>query len=137
MSILAMPVSWHGNFRSRSLVSAELFIASVLSKIMGRENMALPDEVKENLKEVLSAWLENFEPIAEAERDFLARIGIEPKRETMVSYTAGVVDTVVGSYIHTLFNRGMTDDEDAEMIAIFKEKLPELERKLDEFLSKD
>jgi hypothetical protein len=99
--------------------------------------MALPDEVKENLKEVLNAWLENFDPIAEAERDFLARIGIEPKRETMVSYTAGVVDTVVGSYIHTLFNRGMTAEEDAEMIAVFKEKLPELERKLDEFLGRD
>ncbi|MGC9443612.1 MAG: hypothetical protein ACP5E9_01560 [Candidatus Methanospirareceae archaeon] len=104
---------------------------------MGQKKMALPDEVSENLKEVLSAWLENFEPIAEAEREFLARIGIEPTRETMVSYTAGVVDTVVGSYVHTLFNRGMTEEEDAEMIAVFKEKLPELERKLDEFLSKD
>ncbi|MBN1456004.1 MAG: hypothetical protein JW945_07120 [Methanomicrobia archaeon] len=99
--------------------------------------MTLPDEVRANLEEVLSAWLENFEPIAEAERDFLARIGIEPMRETMLSYTAGVVDTVVGSYIHTLFNRGMTDDEDAEMIAVFKEKLPEFEHKLDEFLGRD
>ena len=99
--------------------------------------MALPDEVKENLNDVLIAWLENFEPIAEAERDFLARIGIEPKRETMLSYTAGVVDTVVGSYIHALFNRGMTDEEDAEMIAVFKEKLPELGRKLDDFLDRN
>ncbi|HDS44801.1 MAG TPA: hypothetical protein ENN68_01675 [Methanomicrobia archaeon] len=99
--------------------------------------MVLPDEVSENLKAVLSAWLENFEPIAEAERDFLARVGIEPTRETMISYTAGVVDTVVGSYIHALFNRGMTADEDAEMIAVFKEKLPEFERKLDEFLAND
>ena len=97
--------------------------------------MTLPNEVKERLEEAINDWLLRVDEIAEVELDFLEKIGIEPKRETLLSYTAGVLDSIVGGVIHGLYDRGMTDEEDEEMIELMKRKIPELELKFKEFLS--
>jgi hypothetical protein len=52
--------------------------------------MTLLNEVKERLEEAINDWLLRVDEIAEAELDFLEKIGIEPKRETLLSYTAGI-----------------------------------------------
>ncbi len=96
--------------------------------------MTLTNEVKERLEEVINEWLLRFDEIAEAELEFLEKIGIEPKLETLLSYTAGVLDSLVGSFIHCLYDRGMTEEEDEEMIELMKRKIPELEIKFKAFL---
>ena len=97
--------------------------------------MPLPKEAEENLEEVMDEWLENFDAIAEVAYDFLKAVGIEPTRETLLSYSAGVLDSLVGGFIHCLYDRGMTKEEDDELIELIKRKLPALERKFNAFLS--
>lgn len=99
--------------------------------------MTLPNEVKERLEEVINDWLLSFNEIAESESHFLDAVGLEPKLETLLSYTIGVLDSIVGGYIHSLYNRGMTEDEDAELIELLQEKMPELEQKFKRFLKKE
>ncbi|MBC8521656.1 MAG: hypothetical protein H8D26_06675 [Methanomicrobia archaeon] len=96
--------------------------------------MTLPNEVKERLEEGINDCLLNFDEIAEAGMIFLEKIGIEPKLETLLSYTAGVLDSIVGSFIHAQYDRGMNAEEDEEMIELIKRKIPELELKFKEFL---
>jgi hypothetical protein len=96
--------------------------------------MALSKEVKEGLEKAINDWLSRFDEIAEAELNFLEKIGIEPKRETLLSYTAGVLDSSVGSFIHCLYDRGMTEEEDKEMIELMKRKIPVFELKFKAFL---
>ncbi len=96
--------------------------------------MTLPNEAKENLEEVVNDWLLKFDEIAEAEMVFLEEIGIEPKLESLLGYTVGILDSIVGSYIHCLYDRGMTEDEDKELIELLKGKIPELELKFKLFL---
>jgi hypothetical protein len=91
-------------------------------------------EVKKRLEEGINDWLLRFDEIAEAELIFFEKIGIEQKLETLLSYTVGVLDSIVGGVIHGLYDRGMTDEEDEEMIELMKRKIPELEIKLKEFL---
>ena len=66
--------------------------------------------------------------------DFLEKIWIEPKLETLLSYTTGVLESIVGSFIHCLYDRGMAEEEDEEMIELIKRKIPELEIKVKAFL---
>ena len=47
---------------------------------------------------------------------FLEKIGIEPNLETLLSYAAGVQDSIVDSFIHAQYGRGMSVEEDEEMI---------------------
>jgi hypothetical protein len=89
--------------------------------------MTLPNEVKEKLEEGIDKWLLNFDEIAEAGMIFLDKIGIEPNLETLLSYAAGVLDSIVGSFIHAQYDRGMNAEEDEEMIELIKEKIPALE----------
>ena len=97
--------------------------------------MTLPKEVKERLEEVINDRLLRLDEIAEAELDFLEKRGIEPKLETLLSYTTGVLDySIVGSFIHCLYDRGMAEEEDEEMIELIKRKIPELEIKVKAFL---
>lgn len=96
--------------------------------------MTLPKEVKKRLEEAINDWLLRFDEIAEAELDFLEKIGIEPKLETLLSYTAGVWDSIVGGFVHGLYDREMTEEEDEEMIELIKREIPELEIKLKVFL---
>ena len=98
--------------------------------------MTLPNEVKERLEEVMNDWLLRSDEIARAGFDFLEKIGIEPKLETLLSYTVGVWDSVVGSFIHHQYERGMTEAEDKEMIELIKREIPELEIKFRAFLEK-
>jgi hypothetical protein len=98
--------------------------------------MTLPNGVKERLEEVVNDWLLRFDAIAEAELEFLERIGIEPTLETLLSYTAGVMDSIVGSYIDYLYGRGTTLEEDEELVELIKGKIPELEIKFEEFLKR-
>ena len=65
---------------------------------------------------------------------FLEKIGIEPNLETLLSYAAGVLDSIVGGFIHAQYDRGMNEEEDEEMIELIKEKIPALELKFKEFL---
>jgi hypothetical protein len=97
--------------------------------------MTLPKAVEEKLEEVLEEWLVNFDATAEVECDFLKEVGIEPTLETLLSYTVGVADAFVGGFIHCLYDRGMTREEDDELVELIKRKLPELERKFNAFLS--
>jgi hypothetical protein len=97
--------------------------------------MTLPKEVKKQLEEVIDDWLSRFEEIAETEVDFLVRIGLEPNLETLLSYTAGVLDSLVGGYIHCLNDRGMTEEENDELVELLKRIIPELERECKAFLS--
>jgi hypothetical protein len=99
-----------------------------------RDSMTLSKEVKEGLEKAINDWLSRFDEIAEAELNFLERIGIEPKHETLLSYTAGVLDSSVGSFIHCLYDRGMTEEEDKEMIELLKRKIPVFELKFKAFL---
>lgn len=99
--------------------------------------MALPNEVKERLEEVINDWLLGFNEIAESESHFLDAVGLEPKLETLLSYTIGVLDSIVGGYIHCLYNRGMTEEEDEELIELLQGKMPELEQKFKLFLKKE
>jgi len=98
--------------------------------------MTLPNEVKERLEEVMNDWLLKSDEIAGAGFDFLENIGVEPKLETLLSYTVGVWDSIVGSFIHQHYDRGMTEEEDEELIELIKSKIPELELKLKAFLEK-
>ena len=52
----------------------------------------------------------------------------------MLSYAAGVLDSIVGSFIHAQYDRGMNEGEDEEMIELIKGKIPALELKFKEFL---
>lgn len=105
----------------------------VKSKDINR-NMTLPNEVKERLEEAINDWLLWVDEIAEAELNFLEKIGIGPKRETLLSYTAGVLDSTVGGFIHGLYDREMTEEEDEETSELMKRKIPEFELKFKEFL---
>ena len=96
--------------------------------------MTLPNEVKARLEEGINEWLLNFDEIAEAGMIFLEKIGIEPNLETLLSYAAGVLDSIVGSFIHAQYDRGMSVEEDEEMIELIKGKIPALELKFKEFL---
>ena len=81
--------------------------------------MTLPNEAKARLEEGINEWLLNFDEIAEAGMIFfLAKIGIEPNLETLLSYAAGVLDSIVGSFIHAQYDRGMNEGEDEEMIEL-------------------
>ena len=51
-----------------------------------------------------------------------------------MSYAAGVLDSIVGSFIHVQYDRGMNVEEDEEMIGLIKRKIPALELKFKEFL---
>ncbi len=51
-----------------------------------------------------------------------------------MSYAAGVLDSIVGSFIHAQYDRGMNAEEDEEMIELIKGKIPEFELKFKEFL---
>jgi hypothetical protein len=99
--------------------------------------MPLPDEAKQNLEEAIDDWLLRFDEIAESEYEFLKRIGIEPTLESLMSYTAGILDSIVGGYIHSQCDRGMTEAEDAELIELLKGKIPEFKRKFKAFLSEE
>jgi len=46
------------------------------------------------MEEGINDWLLRFDEIAEAELDFFEKIGIEPKLETLLSYTVGVLDFI-------------------------------------------
>jgi hypothetical protein len=96
--------------------------------------MTLPNGVKAKLEEGINDWLLNFDEIAEAGMIFLEKIGIEPNLNTLLSYSAGVLDSIVGSFIHAQYDRGMNVEEDEEMIELIKGKIPELELKFKEFL---
>lgn len=97
-------------------------------------NMTLPAEAKRNLEEAIDDWLLRFDEIAESESEFLKRIGIEPTLETLLSYTAGILDSIVGGYIHSKYDRKMTEAEDAELIELLNVFLPEFEHKFKSFL---
>jgi hypothetical protein len=96
--------------------------------------MTLPNEVKKRLEAVMNDWLTKSDEIAGAGFDFLESLGIEPKLETLLGYTIGVWDSLVGSFIHQEYDRGMTEEEDKELIELIKSKIPELELKLSAFL---
>ena len=66
--------------------------------------------------------------------DTIEKIGIEPKLETLLSYTAGVWDSIVGGFIHGLYDREMNEEEDEEMIELIQREIPELEVKIKVFL---
>ncbi len=98
--------------------------------------MTLPKEVEERLEEVVDEWLENFgATVVGVANDFLTDVGIEPTLETVLSYSVGVLDSLVGGFIHSLYDRGMTKEEDDALVKLIKRKLPELERKINAFLS--
>ncbi len=99
--------------------------------------MTLPDEAKQNLEEAIDDWLLRFDEIAESEYEFLKRIGIESTLESLLSYTAGILDSIVGGYIHAHYDRGMTEEEDAELIELLSAKIPEFKRKFKAFLSEE
>jgi hypothetical protein len=44
------------------------------------------------------------------------------------------LSTIVGSYIHCLYDRGMTEEEDKELIELLKRKIPMFELKFKAFL---
>ena len=44
------------------------------------------------------------------------------------------MDSIVGSFIHAQYDRGMNAEEDEETIGLIKGKIPELELKFKEFL---
>ena len=46
----------------------------------------------------------------------------------------GVLDSIVSSFIHAQYDRGMNDEEDEEMIELIKGKIPALELKFKAFL---
>lgn len=75
-----------------------------------------------------------FDEIAGLKSNFFEKIGIEPKLETLLCYSVGVLGSIVGGVIHGIYDRGMTDEEDEEMIERIKRKIPEFEIKLKEFL---
>ncbi len=97
--------------------------------------MTLPPEAKAELEEAIDDWILRFDEIAELESMFLTRIGIEPTLETLLSYTAGILDSIVGGYIHAQYGRGMTEAEDAELIELLKEVLGKFEPEFQSFLS--
>jgi hypothetical protein len=96
--------------------------------------MTLPKEVEEKLEAVLDEWLENFDVTAKEARDFLNNLGIEPTLETLLGYSVGMLDSLVGGFIHSLYDRGMTPEEDDALVKLIKRKLPELKRKFTTFL---
>lgn len=96
--------------------------------------MTLPDEAKRNLEDAINDWLLRFDELAESESEFLKRIGIEPTLETLLSYTAGILDSIVGGYIHAKYDRGMTEAEDMELIELLNVFLPEFKHKFKSFL---
>ena len=65
---------------------------------------------------------------------FLKDVGIEPTLETLLGYSVGMLDSLVGGFIHSLYDRGMTPEEDDVLVELIKKKLPELERKVNAFL---
>jgi hypothetical protein len=96
--------------------------------------MALPNEVKARLEEGIDEWLLNFDEIAEEGMIFLEKIEIEPNLETLLSYAAGVLDSIFSGFIHAQYDRGMNAEEDEEMIELIKGKIPALELKFKAFL---
>jgi len=46
----------------------------------------------------------------------------------------GVLDSIVGGFIHAQYDRGMNEEEDEEIIELIKRKIPALELKFKEFL---
>ncbi|RZN40356.1 MAG: hypothetical protein EFT35_02975 [Methanophagales archaeon ANME-1-THS] len=91
--------------------------------------MTLLKEVKERLEAAMNNWLMQSDEIAGAGFDFLECLGVAPKLETLLGYTIGVWDSIAGSFIHHHYDRGMTEEEDKELIELIRSKIPELERK--------
>jgi hypothetical protein len=96
--------------------------------------MTLPKEVEEKLEAVLDEWLENFDVTANEAGDFLKVVGIEPTLETLLGYSVGMLDSLVGGFIHSLYDRGMKPEEDDALVELIRRKLPELERRFKAFL---
>ena len=96
--------------------------------------MTLPKEVEEKLEVVLDEWFENFDVTANEAGDFLKGVGIEPTLETLLGYSVGMLDSLVGGFIHALYDRGMTPEEDDALVELLRRKLPELERRFKTFL---
>ena len=98
-------------------------------------NMTIPEEFEERLEAVMDDWLEHFDVTAKEAGDLLKEVGIEPTLETLMGYSVGVLDSLVGGFIHSLYDRGMTKEEDDALVKLLRRKLPVLKRNINAFLS--
>ena len=92
--------------------------------------MTFPKEIEENVEAVLTEWLDTFEATANEASALFKRMGIEPTRETLMGYSVGLLDSLIGGYIHSVYDRGMTPEEDDALVELIKRTLPELDRKI-------
>ena len=99
--------------------------------------MTLPKEIEENVEAVLAEWLDNFDVTANEAGALLKRMGIEPTREILVGYSVGLLDSLVGGFIHSIYDRGMTPREDDALVELIERALPELDRKIAAFLREE
>jgi hypothetical protein len=91
------------------------------------------DKIEEAIDYAIDDWLENIDLIAEEGTIFLTRIGLEYNINALLSYSTGLLNTIVGSFIHFHYNREMTDEEKEVMIEQIKSRIPELKVKLADF----
>lgn len=92
--------------------------------------MTLPKEIEENVEAVLVEWLDTFDATATEASALFKRMGIEPTYETLLGYSVGLLDSLIGGFIHSFYDRGMTPEEDDALVELIKRTLPELDRKI-------
>jgi hypothetical protein len=95
---------------------------------------SISEEVKRTVDEIVDDWLSNIEILADAGVIFLDRIGLKPDINALLSYAAGLLDSVVCCSFRSESGREMNAEDDEELIERIKRRIPELRDKLEVFL---
>jgi len=95
--------------------------------------MTISGEAKRTVDEIVADWLSNIDILTDAEVIFLDRIGLKPDINALLSYAAGLLDSVVCFSIRSKSGREMTAEDDEERIERIKRRIPELRDKLKVF----
>ena len=92
--------------------------------------MSFSGEAKRTVDEIVDDWLSNIEILADAGVIFLDNIGLEPDINALLSYAAGLLDSVICCSIRSECGREMNAEDDEELIELIKRRIPELRDKL-------
>ena len=95
--------------------------------------MTISEEAKRTVDEIVDDWLSNIDILADAEVIFLDRIGLKPDINALLSYAAGLLDSIVCCSFRPESGREMNVEDDEELIELIKRRIPELRDKLKVF----
>ncbi len=92
--------------------------------------MTISGEAKRTVDEIVDDWLSNIDILADAGVIFLDSIGLKPDINALLSYAAGLLDSILCCSIRSECGREMDEDDDEELIELIKRRIPELRDKL-------